>query len=173
MKSIILASSMVEHVLKGEDVLVRQLIRGQSSWGPFVVDAKEMYPGHWRLEGGAPEGACAPGDKATFVDVVSPYHKHDLLYVKEPFIVIPATAVPEGEEESWGILSPCGYFRATHQRSLSYVGWQLASEMPLWASRLFVRVLEVEIERVPGEGWAFAYSLAPIDQITGMSLESR
>jgi hypothetical protein len=153
-KAIIFSAEMLRAIREGQKTMTRRVIKPQPQAKVLPISgdkpAVKLHDGHWY--------ACDHKDSSSHD---TPYRlmKHqfnagDILYVKETWSKVPATAYRHSREEDGSKVphrvSPCGVYWAVYKDGWdrSAPSWGSPRFMPKWASRLSLRVVSVRVERV-------------------------
>ena len=153
--SISFTTEMVLAILDGRKSMTRRLVKPQPEFLQVHRHKGEViYDGANRRWGCGPVVASDPWSIGFEEEMLSicPYHVGQLLWVREAWAKVPATAyhhdtsIPHREHEQEGGYKVWSVYKAGWERCQEH--WQSGRYMPRWASRILLRVVSVKLERV-------------------------
>lgn len=131
MKPILSNTEMVKALLDGHKTVTRRVIKPQPEGRPIPMPSDSSWPGYFAING-------------TNKVIKPPYRTGDILYVRETWDNEPVS--PGGHTRLSGVY----YYKADGDlRPEEWRGnWRPSIHMPKEAARLFLRVMDVRVERL-------------------------
>ena len=131
MKPILFNTEMVKALLDGHKTVTRRVIKPQPEGRPIPMPSDSSWPGYFAING-------------TNKVIKPPYRTGDILYVRETWDNEPVS--PGGHTRLSGVY----YYKADGDlRPEEWRGnWRPSIHMPKEAARLFLRVMDVRVERL-------------------------